>query len=50
VACIGDITARTAADYNLATDIQPAEFTTPALARAIADYFVQKSAQGNVER
>lgn len=39
VACIGDITAQTAADYNLQTDIQPAEFTTPALARAIADYF-----------
>jgi uroporphyrinogen III methyltransferase/synthase len=43
VACIGDITARTAADYNLATHIQPAEFTTTALARAIADYFSQKS-------
>lgn len=43
VACIGDITARTAADYNLSTDIQPAEFTTDALARAIADYFAQKS-------
>jgi uroporphyrinogen III methyltransferase/synthase len=43
VACIGDITARTAADYNLSTDIQPAEFTTPALARAIADHFSQKS-------
>jgi uroporphyrinogen III methyltransferase/synthase len=41
VACIGDITARTAADYNLSTDIQPAESTTSALARAIADYFAQ---------
>ncbi|HEX8458920.1 MAG TPA: uroporphyrinogen-III synthase [Pyrinomonadaceae bacterium] len=39
VACIGDITARTAAAYNLHTDIQPAEFTTAALARAIADHF-----------
>lgn len=39
VACIGDITAETAARYNLHTDIQPAEFTTPALARAIARYF-----------
>ena len=39
VACIGDITARTAADYNLSTDIQPAEFTTSALARAIAGHF-----------
>jgi uroporphyrinogen III methyltransferase/synthase len=42
VACIGDITARTAADYNLTTDIQPAEFTSAALARAIADYFSRK--------
>ncbi|HKP71547.1 MAG TPA: uroporphyrinogen-III synthase [Pyrinomonadaceae bacterium] len=39
VACIGDITARTAADYDLQTDIQPAEFTTDALARAIAAHF-----------
>lgn len=39
VACIGDITARTAADYNLQTEIQPDQFTTHALARAIADYF-----------
>lgn len=39
VACIGDITASCAADYNLNTDIQPAEFTTSALARAIADHF-----------
>lgn len=43
VACIGDITARTAADYNLSTDIQPTEFTTTALARAIADHFSQQS-------
>jgi uroporphyrinogen III methyltransferase / synthase len=42
VACIGDITARTAAaDYNLSTDIQPAESTTHALARAIAEHFAQ---------
>lgn len=39
VACIGDITARTAADYGLHVDIQPAEFTTPALAHAIALHF-----------
>lgn len=39
VACIGDITARTAADYGLHVDIQPAEFNTPALARAIALHF-----------
>jgi uroporphyrinogen III methyltransferase / synthase len=39
VACIGDITAATAVEYSLTTDIQPAEFTIPALARAIADHF-----------
>ncbi|MEJ7616565.1 MAG: uroporphyrinogen-III synthase [Pyrinomonadaceae bacterium] len=39
VACIGDITARTAADYGLGCDIQPGEFTVPALARAITEHF-----------
>jgi uroporphyrinogen III methyltransferase/synthase len=41
IACIGDITARTAAAYNLSTDIQPIESTTAALARAIADYYAR---------
>ncbi len=39
IACIGDITATTAADYGLQVEIQPQQFTIPALARAIADYF-----------
>ena len=39
VACIGEITAQTAAEYGLRTDIQPSEFTAPALARAIAEFF-----------
>ena len=39
VACIGDITAATAADYGLRPDIVPSEHTTRALARAVADYF-----------
>lgn len=39
VACIGDITANTAAEHGLKVDIQPREFTIPALARAIAEYF-----------
>ena len=43
VACIGDITAATAAQYGLRTDIQPEEFTIPALARAIADYYAKTS-------
>jgi uroporphyrinogen III methyltransferase/synthase len=41
VASIGPITAATAAEYGLATDIMPAEYTIPALARAIADYFAR---------
>jgi uroporphyrinogen III methyltransferase/synthase len=39
VACIGDITAATAAEYNLRTDIMPKEYTIPALTRAIVDYY-----------
>ena len=39
IACIGDITATTAADYGLRVKIQPQQFTIPALAQAIADYF-----------
>ena len=39
VACIGEITARTAAEYGLRADIQPSEFTAPALARAIAEFY-----------
>ena len=39
VACIGDITAMTAAQFGLNTDIQPHEYTITALARAIAEYF-----------
>jgi uroporphyrinogen III methyltransferase/synthase len=43
IACIGDITATTAAEYGLHTTIQPAEFTIPALARSIADHFSKAS-------
>ncbi len=39
VACIGEITSQTAANYGLRTDILPQEFTAPALARAINEYF-----------
>jgi uroporphyrinogen III methyltransferase/synthase len=41
VASIGPITAATAAEYGLTTDIMPAEYTIPALARAIAEYFAR---------
>ena len=39
VACIGDVTAKTAAEHGLQVSIQPSEFTVPALAQAIADYY-----------
>jgi len=39
VACIGDITSRTAAEFGLKTEIMPTEHTVPALARAMAAYF-----------
>jgi uroporphyrinogen III methyltransferase/synthase len=45
VACIGDITSETAAQYGLRTEIQPADFTIPALARAIAEHFAQRPLQ-----
>jgi uroporphyrinogen III methyltransferase/synthase len=39
VASIGPITAATAAEYGLATDVMPREYTIPALARALAEHF-----------
>lgn len=39
IACIGDITAGTAAEFGLSIDIQPKQFTINELARAIADHF-----------
>jgi uroporphyrinogen III methyltransferase/synthase len=39
VASIGPITAATAAEYGLTTHVMPREYTIPALARALEDYF-----------
>ncbi len=39
IACIGPITAQTGAEYGLATRVMPREYTIPALARALIDYF-----------
>ena len=41
VACIGDITAKTAFEHGLHTDILPSEYTIPALARSIASHFAE---------
>jgi uroporphyrinogen III methyltransferase/synthase len=39
IASIGPITAATAAEYGLTTDVMPAEYTIPALTRALVEYF-----------
>ena len=39
IACIGDITTDTAKELGLTVHIQPAQFTIPALAEAIASYY-----------
>ena len=39
VASIGPITAATAAEYGLLTDVMPSEYTIPALTRALVEYF-----------
>ncbi len=39
IACIGDITSATAAEYGLTVHIQPDEFTISALVDAIAKYY-----------
>jgi len=47
VASIGPITAATAAEYGMTTDVMPAEYTIPALAKALADYFARVPRGGN---
>jgi uroporphyrinogen III methyltransferase/synthase len=39
VASIGPITAATAAEYGMVTSVMPSEYTIPALAQSLADYF-----------
>jgi uroporphyrinogen III methyltransferase / synthase len=46
VAAIGPITAATAAEYGLRTEIMPSEYTIAALARAITDYFSRAACAG----
>jgi uroporphyrinogen III methyltransferase/synthase len=46
VASIGPITAATAAEYGLTTDVMPGEYTIPALARALADHFARAPREG----
>ncbi len=46
VASIGPVTAATAAEYGLRTEIMPGEYTIPALARAIAEHFSRGTPNG----
>jgi uroporphyrinogen III methyltransferase / synthase len=41
VASIGPVTAATAAEYGLRTEVMPLEYTIPALARALAEHFTR---------
>jgi uroporphyrinogen III methyltransferase/synthase len=43
IACIGPITARAAKGWRMRVQIQPKEYTIPALTQAIAQYFSKKS-------
>lgn len=42
VACIGPVTAKTAGEYGMRTDIMPKEYTIPAFVEAMAEYFKKK--------
>jgi uroporphyrinogen III methyltransferase / synthase len=42
IACIGPITARTAKHWKMRVQIQPKEYTIPALTQAIVQYFSRK--------
>ncbi|HKZ77178.1 MAG TPA: uroporphyrinogen-III synthase [Pyrinomonadaceae bacterium] len=48
VACIGEVTARTASEFGLTVTIEPAQYTIPALASAIAAFYGQNNARGNL--
>jgi uroporphyrinogen III methyltransferase/synthase len=39
VACIGPVTAKTATEYGMKTDIMPKEYTIPAFVDAMVEYF-----------
>lgn len=43
IACIGPITARTVKAWGMKAEIQPKQYTIPALTQAIVDYFSKKS-------
>lgn len=42
VACIGPVTAKTAEEYGMKTDIMPKEYTIPAFVEAMMDFYKKK--------
>jgi uroporphyrinogen III methyltransferase/synthase len=42
VACIGPVTAKTAEDFGMKTDIMPKDYTIPAFVDAIVEYFQKR--------
>jgi uroporphyrinogen III methyltransferase/synthase len=42
VACIGPVTAKTAKEYGMSTDVMPKEYTIPALVEAMVGFFQKK--------
>lgn len=42
IACIGPVTAETAGRYDLTTHVMPGEYTIPALAHALLEYFATR--------
>jgi uroporphyrinogen III methyltransferase/synthase len=39
IACIGPVTAKTAEEYGIKTDIMPKDYTIPSLVEAMVEYF-----------
>ena len=50
IACIGPITADTAEEFGLRTDIMPAEYTIPALVQSICSYFADSKGEKGKDR
>ena len=50
IACIGPITARTAKGWGMRVQVQPKQYTIPALAQAISDHFARKRLAKRRER
>ena len=42
VACIGPVTAKTAEEYGMRTDVMPAEYTIPALVDAVVEFYQKR--------